>query len=224
MISQDHGGHTELRNSELSDNLVEQSDEQLLENYKTRSCTKSYNTIYERYHKHIHNYLLRYSTDAAALEDAIQHSFLELHARTLEPGTRVQGWLFKVAVNHVLMHLRSSEQHNIRFTDLDAASNGDEGDSSVGRRASLQFVDDAASTSQEILLEGDRRERVLAALNTLDPAERQMIRAIYFDKMKYKEAAQVLGVPVNTLKSKVFRAFDRLRLVMDEGDAVSAVA
>ena len=116
-------------------------------------------------------------------------------------------WLFRIAVNLAISQLRKIKRH--RTFSLDAGSNGNGRHSTDDQASSL--VDRLASQNtarpSEDLEDREQGEQVLAALGRLD-AEYRAVLVMRFD---YQQMAEVLDLPLGTLKSRLFRARLALR-------------
>lgn len=130
--------------------------------------------------------------DAAA--DLLQETFLRVwrHHRTFAGRSRFSTWLYTIARNTCMDHLRSSS-----------------------RRRALQELQVADSLSREESLarheRGERAQTVRAAVATLPPDAREAVVLIRFHGLSYREAAQVCGASEGAIKQRVHRALRRLR-------------
>lgn len=68
------------------------------------------------------------------------------------------------------------------------------------------------------------QERVLAALGTLRPAEREALLLVHWEELSYAEAAQVLGCSVNAVGIRVHRARARLRTILSPASQTAGPA
>ncbi len=66
------------------------------------------------------------------------------------------------------------------------------------------------------LLESEERERVNRALDALDERYRSVIVLLYYQKLPYEEIAAILGVPVKTVETRLYRARKMLRKALGE--------
>ena len=75
----------------------------------------------------------------------------------------------------------------------------------------------AGSAEDEAWL-GFERDRVLAAIRTLPDAQRETIELAYYGGYSQSELAERLGVPLGTIKSRMFAGLARLREVLDDAE------
>jgi RNA polymerase sigma-70 factor (ECF subfamily) len=165
----------------------------------------AFGALVDRYHRRIHGVVYRMcgATDA---EDITQDIFL----RVLQAlrGFKFQGeasfrtWLYRIAVNACINELRRRK----RRRDTDGPSLDE-----VIETPSGAFSRSIPDYSQMPDVEVERQElcaAVHAALRSLSPRHRIVLTLIDLQGMEYEEAAQVMGCPLGTLKSRVARARD----------------
>jgi len=93
----------------------------------------------------------------------------------------------------------------------------------AGRSAALAarlspqaFGDDAIDASIDALDATDRWSEVAAALSRLDDDTRELLLIVAWDRLTYGEAAEVLGIPVGTVRSRISRARAHLSRLVSE--------
>lgn len=118
-------------------------------------------------------------------------------------------WLFRIAVNLAISQLRKVQRQ--RTFSLDAASS--EAESSEGQAAGLlqQLADRAAATPEEQALKRERATQVVEALGRLDSEYRAVLVMRDVEGFDYQQMADILELPLGTLKSRLFRARLALR-------------
>lgn len=125
--------------------------------------------------------------DAAAADDLVQTTFLRAmeKAHLFEPGTELRAWLLTIARNHFL----SGEKRRLRreVEDVDGAFTG-----------SL-----ATDASQDAIMDLADAEYAMAALS---PDAQEILRLVAMEGRSYDEAADIAGVEVGTVKSRIHRA------------------
>ncbi len=128
-------------------------------------------------------------------EDVVQEAFVKAyrHLATFRRDAPFRPWLLRIVAN---------ETHNLTR--------------SRGRRAELVVklteVDPAkGEVPEDAAVATDRRSRLLEAVRTLPERERQAVVCRYFLQLSEAETAQVLDLPIGTVKSRTFRGLARLR-------------
>jgi RNA polymerase sigma factor (sigma-70 family) len=137
-------------------------------------------------------------------EDAVQEAFVKAHAALgrFRAGSPFRPWLLRIVANEARNRRRSAS----RRAGLALRSIED-------RRP-----DDAAPSPESAVLAGEQRAWLLAAFNGLRDEDREVIAARYFLDLSEAEAAELLGVPRGTVKSRLSRALGRLRGQLGVGD------
>ena len=113
-------------------------------------------------------------------------------------------WVFRIGMNLALTHLRKVKRR--RTFSLDAARPGSDQASGLADR--LASPD---ATPDQIAEKREKREQVLVCLGELEHEQRALLVLRDIEGMDYQQMADVLGVPLGTLKSKLFRARLALR-------------
>jgi RNA polymerase sigma-70 factor (ECF subfamily) len=181
------------------------SDEQLLERYRA-GYTRAFTELVHRYERELYNYLRRYLGDPTLAEDVFQNTFLQLHLKLdlYEKGRMVRPWLYTIATNQAIDAMRKAGRH--RAVSLDAQAVGEDG-------AASTFAELLAGPAADPLdgLEGaERSQWVRDALDRLPPFLRSVVVMAYYQGLKYREIAEILDIPVGTVKSRLHAAINRL--------------
>ena len=160
-----------------------------------------------RYERELFSYLRRYLGDAEMAEDVFQATFLQIHLKCLqfEEGRRFRPWLYTIATNQAIDARRRNKRH--RMASLDAGGSNAEKDE-IGK-----LVDLLESSETDPLDQAVRSEKQQLVQNTLNELPEQMhavVQLVYYQGMKYREAAEVLSIPVGTVKSRLHAAIAKL--------------
>ena len=193
------------------------TDESLLAAYRDQRDALAFSMLVERYESELFHYLRNYLGDAVLAEDVFQATFLAIHMRceTFEDGRRFRPWLYAVATHQAIDAQRRLRRH--RSTSLDSAV-GDSADGSgrcrsgdAEERGSLYSLLSDESPDPAVVF-GMREDAasVQVAVGALPELLRQAVLLVYFQGLKYREAAEVLGVPTGTVKSRLHAAIERL--------------
>lgn len=183
------------------------TDEELLLQYRKTGRRELFTQLVHRFERELYSYLRRYLGDAEMAEDAFQGTFLQVHLKcdTFEQGRKVRPWLYTIATNQAIDAQRRSKRH--RMVSLDRVGGGDEGEE-VGRLIDLLVSDGPDPLAQITQLE--RCQWVRDALSELSEEMQSVVHLVYYQGMKYREAAEVLSIPVGTVKSRLHAAILRL--------------
>ncbi|HEX3997680.1 MAG TPA: sigma-70 family RNA polymerase sigma factor [Pirellulales bacterium] len=183
------------------------SDEQLLLVYRTAGDSAAFEELVHRYERELYSYLRRYLTDAAMAEDAFQATFLQVHLKCgqFEEGRKFRPWLYTVATNQAIDAQRRNRRH--RLPSLDRRGNlADGGETGSLADALVSREPDADSN----LLHQEQRQWTRGAVRRLPEALRKVVLLVCYQGLKYREAAETLGIPVGTVKSRLHAAVEKL--------------
>jgi RNA polymerase sigma-70 factor (ECF subfamily) len=167
--------------------------------------------------------------DREMAADLTQDAFVKVirGIDSFDGRSKLSTWMIRVTMNVCLSKLRAEKLR--RHASLDALSAGSSGDGRAGDWENLVSSEslggkgagrEPAGTANVELRE--EQERVLAALRELDPEQRAILILCDCRGLPYEEIAQVLGVAVGTVKSRVFRARTALRDMVEQMARASA--
>lgn len=149
---------------------------------------KSIETVERLYRQHgpvILRYLNRLVGPRLA-EDVLQETFVQAvtHVDRLDHVVSHKAWLFRVAKNMAINHLR---------------------------KQTVPVESDWHSLVQWPVSEDDRLEPMREAIQSLSPDHRETILLRWYDELTYEEIAEVIKVPVGTVRSRLHHALEKLR-------------
>jgi RNA polymerase sigma-70 factor (ECF subfamily) len=122
------------------------------------------------------------------VQDTIERALR--HLRQWQPGTRLDSWMFRIAQNLFIDERRSAKRKRIALAEV----------------AQSAIATDGARDAEAHLTWKD----TCAALLTLPEEQRSAVALVLIDGMSYRDAADVLGVPIGTLTSRLARGRDAL--------------
>ena len=181
------------------------SDEELLRRCRANDDATAFESLVHRYETELFSYLRRYLGSAEMAEDVFQATFLQVHLKKehFEDGRRFRPWLYAIATNQAIDAQRRNRRH--RMASLDArAGDGDD----VG--SLVEMLEGDEGTAVEQLESEEARQWVRTAVDALPETLRGALLLVYHQGLKYREAADVLGIPVGTVKSRLNAALVRL--------------
>jgi len=166
---------------------------------------EAFDALVRRHQTRTYNFVRTLVNDAADAEDLTQ----EIFVRAFRAIGRFRGdssfrtWLFRIAVNVARTHLGRRSRWRVPWRE-----SRDRGENTSSRPFD--------SPSQEDL-EADivRRDAIDRALATLSPDLRHAVMLRDIEGLEYREIAKVLGIPIGTVESRIFRARQRLRPLLE---------
>lgn len=200
------GAVLEMTRSASVPNELPRSDEDLMDTFRRTGERDSFEQLVHRYEGELFSYLRRYLGDADAAEDVFQATFLQVFLKRdqFEEGRRFRPWLYAVATNQAIDAQRRGRRY--QMSSLDRAGQSEDGD--VGT-----LVDLLVSRTEDPLAQIDANERqrwLREAVDKLPETLRAVVNLVYFQDLKYRDAAEALGVPVGTVKSRLHMAILKL--------------
>jgi RNA polymerase sigma-70 factor (ECF subfamily) len=184
-------------------------DGELLVRYAADGDRGAFDELVHRYEREIYNYLHKYLGDRHLAEDAFQATFLQLHrkCRQFEPGRALRPWLYRIAANQANDLLRRNRRHKALSLDV-AAGSDDELDGPSPLSDCLR--DDRDADPIDRLESAEDCRQVAAAVNQLPKWLKQPIMLVAYQGLKYSAAAEIIGIPLGTLKSRLYEAIRRV--------------
>ncbi len=182
------------------------SDEELLAAFR-RGQREAFGILVRRYEGELYGYLRRYLGDGDLAEDVFQNTFLQLFTkiRQYELGRPVRPWLYTIATNQAIDALRRAGRHQAVSLDLEREENrGAELPQLLG------LLESRGPSTLEHVQGEERRQLVRAGVDRLPEFLRQVVILAYYQGLPYKEIAEIMGIPVGTVKSRLHAALVRL--------------
>ncbi len=183
------------------------TDEELLLRYCQSQDLEAFRLLVHRYDKAIYKYLLHQLRSSALAEEVFQETFLRVHerCRAFDPLRRVRPWLYSIATHLVIDALRKEKRHRAVRLDQDRGEQ-------EGHLGSLRdLVVSRIPSPPEQLEVQEQAQQVWKAIDALPEELRAIVLLVYFQDLKFKEAAEVLKQPLGTLKSRMHKALQIMR-------------
>ena len=150
---------------------------------------EAFNILFERHYAGVYNFARHMLGNEHQAEEILQETFLAVArtARTYQPRGLFRTWLMRIVRNRCLNRLQSNQAtHTEGGLDADPPS-ADPGPAKDAETA-------------------EHMARVHAMIDALPPRQREALVLYAMEQMNYAQIAQVLDVPVNTVKTLIFRA------------------
>ncbi|HEY5257768.1 MAG TPA: RNA polymerase sigma factor [Candidatus Baltobacteraceae bacterium] len=177
--------------------LVSGTDDTVLVARSLGGNPEAFTTLVERYDRAVYHLAYRTMRDAEEARDVTQEAFFKAFRslRTFKPGAKFSTWIFAIAYHICCDRLgRRKRYSNEEFPD----------------RA------DAAAGPETQAIASDESRRLRAAIAALPEKYRTAITLYHLQGRQYEEIAQVLGIPLGTVKTHLFRAKEQLRKLLDD--------
>jgi RNA polymerase sigma-70 factor (ECF subfamily) len=188
------------------------SDEDLLAAFR-QGQREAFGILVRRYEGELYGYLRRYLGDGDLADDVFQNTFLQVFTKIgkYDAGRPVRPWLYTIATNQAIDALRRAGRHQAISLDLAREeTRGAELPQLIG------FLESRGPTPLEHVQGEERRQLVRAGVDRLPEFLRQVVILAYYQSLPYKEIADILGIPVGTVKSRLHTALLRLQEAWSE--------
>ena len=166
----------------------------------------AFSMLFDEYSRAVYNLVFRLTGNWSAAEEAVSLTFLEawrLRASIEPDGGSLRPWLLGIAINVNRNMSRAARRHQAALSRLSPPP------------PVPDFADDLAGQ----LDDARQLRRVLAAVDRLRADERDVIALCVWSGLDYASAAQALGVPSGTVRSRLSRARRKLRKLAADGAA-----
>ena len=160
----------------------------------------AYDELVRMYSSPIYHVAYRMTGDAAEASDAVQDIFLKVFRNIggFKGEAALKTWIFKIAFSEILNRLRWwKRRHRYATLSLDESPNGNTPGDGVA---------DAGPTPEEVLQAKEREDAIQQALRRLSHEHRSIIVLRDIEGFSYAEIADVLGISMGTVKSRLARA------------------
>ncbi|MGW3493769.1 RNA polymerase sigma factor [Streptomyces sp. NPDC001020] len=160
--------------------------------------TDTFGSLFDDYARAVYNHAFRLTGDWSAAEDVLSLTFLEAWRRreTVDlDGGSLRPWLLGIATNTARNIRRAARRH----------------EAAVGRLPREEVFPDFAEDLVDRIDEAGQVAVLQAALSQLRRAEREVVALCIWSGLDYAAAAQALGIPVGTVRSRLSRARKKLR-------------
>jgi RNA polymerase sigma-70 factor, ECF subfamily len=153
--------------------------------------------LYGRHHVKVYRFALRFLRDESTAEDMVSEVFLDVwrQAERFERRCQVSTWLLAIARNKALSTLRRRSTEQL---DEEVA----------------EFIEDPADNPEVVMQKQERASFLRGCLDQLSAAHREIIDLVYYHERTIEEVSEIIGVPVNTVKTRMFYARKRIAEMM----------
>jgi len=153
--------------------------------------------LFARHNVRVFRFVLRLIGDKSAAEDLVSDVFLDVwrQAGRFQGRSQVTTWLLAIARNKALSALRDRSTEEL---DEDAAA----------------AIEDPQDNPEATLENRQKSEIVLKCLTQLSPTDREVIDLVYYHEKSIDEVAEIVGVPQNTVTTRMLYARKRIAELM----------
>jgi len=177
------------------------SDEQLLADFLAGD-QGAFAVLVHRYGRDLFQFVARFTRDVALTEDIVQDTFLQVYqsAGGFDSSRALRPWLFTIAANKARDQLRG----RMRRREVPMASGPGAGEAQGV--SLLDFLSDEDERPHEAMEAGEQRNQVRRIVSEMPESLREVLVLGYYHRFPYKEIAEILSVPLGTVKSRLHTA------------------
>jgi RNA polymerase sigma-70 factor (ECF subfamily) len=167
----------------------------------------AFEQIYRRHAEMVFNLAFRMTGDREEAADVSQETFLRVHryCGRFRGRSSLKTWIYRVTVNCCRSRFRRNQNWRTRILS--------------GALETVEQVPDTRRGPEDRTLARDRGETVTCALRRLPEPFREAVILRDLEGLTYEEIANVLGVRIGTVRSRIARGRDRLRTLLEKSES-----
>jgi len=172
----------------------------------------AYATLMNRYRYSVYHQLYGMVKDRNDAEDLTLEAFGKAFNKltSYEPRFAFSTWLFKIAINNCIDHIRKKRLVTLSIDDTILPDSN---------ASFAHNIKDSKRNPEEDIIRTQKIDLMREAVNMLNPKYRTMIEMRYFEELSYNEIADELEIPLGTVKAQLFRAKEMLYALLNSPGA-----
>jgi RNA polymerase sigma-70 factor, ECF subfamily len=158
--------------------------------------------FFKEYSDDVYRLIFTYVKKNEIAEDLVQEVFIKCYKNIddFKGNSSVKTWIISIAINQCKDYLRSAYSRYIYLSDKISS-----------------FAKGNTKTPEDLVLENNEKDLLTKEILNLPIKYREVIYLYYFQELKIREIADVLGVNENTMKSRLSRAKELVKKNIQEG-------
>lgn len=168
---------------------------------------KAYRELLGRFQRPVFSIIYRMIRDREQAEDLAQETFVRVfnHIDRYDPRYKFSSWIFKIATNLTIDHIRRKELDTV---SIDGSRNAVTAEQIEATSITIASPDE---NPEELLEAKQLGEEIESAIGRLRPEYRAAILLRHVDGREYQEIAEILSLPLGTVKTYIHRGRNELR-------------
>ncbi len=169
---------------------------------------RAYDALMEMYHDAVFNIVYRMVHNRQEAEDLTQETFIKAYnsINSFNEEYAFSTWLFKIATNHCIDFFR---KRKLQTYSMDQPMQYKEDE------IRHQYADNAPTVDREMVAD-EKSQIIKQAINRLPEKYRMAIILRHHEEKSYEEIAQILNLPLGTVKARIFRAREMLKKILKD--------
>ena len=186
--------------------LIQATDHDLVALARSGS-EKAYRELLDRYQRPVFSLIYRMVRDRELAEDLAQETFVKVfnHIESFNPSYKFSSWIFKIASNLTIDSLRKKD---LKTISLDGSRHAETADEVEATRITVESPDE---NPEEFLEAKELGQEIERAIGLLRPEYRTAILLRHVEGRPYEEIAEIMSIPLGTVKNYIHRARGELR-------------
>lgn len=162
----------------------------------------AFRILFDKYRQPLYYHVLKLVRDKEIIEDLLQEIFLKAfdNIASFNPDYAFSTWLYRITTNHSIDFLRKKK---LKTLSLDEPIQTKDGNMSIE-------IEDESTAADDLVMKKQRARILKEALDSLPDKYRDIIRMRHIDELSYQEIAELLDLPLGTVKAHIFRARELL--------------
>ena len=186
--------------------LSDLTDEELILEFQQNNTVKAYEILVQRYKNPLTNYIYRFLGDYEACADIVQETMIKVYRNkdSYKSIARFSTWIYTIAGNLARTEYQRRKRRNIFSI------------SSYGEDDETFDIPDESARPDVITDSGIKNEIIQKALLKVSDSYREMVILRDIQEMSYEEIAEVTGITVGTVKSRINRGRTQLQKLLKD--------
>jgi RNA polymerase sigma-70 factor, ECF subfamily len=186
--------------------LSDLTDEELILEFQQNNTVRAYEILVQRYKNPLTNYVYRFLGDYEACADIVQETMIKVYRNkdSYKSIAKFSTWIYTIAGNLARTEYQRRKRRNI----FSISSYGDDDDTFD--------IPDESARPDVITDSGIKNEIIQKALLKVSDAYREMVILRDIQDMSYEEIAEVTGITVGTVKSRINRGRNQLQKLLKD--------
>lgn len=184
-----------------------------------RGDRERFNLLVWKWEKPIFNFALRYLGDYESAREVTQKTFIRVYKNIgkLNHAEKFSSWIYQIAANLCKDELK--KRTNRDFLSIDMIQQNSEN----GHRMPEELIELKRDNPEAIVNQKQIGAILQKALNQLPEEQRVVIIMKEYQGLKFREIAEALGEPINTIKSRMYYGLNALRKIFEKWNITEEV-
>jgi RNA polymerase sigma-70 factor, ECF subfamily len=169
---------------------------------------QAFDELIGRYQRYVFNLIYQHLWNSEEIEDVAQEVFLRIFKfiRKYRGNASLESWIYKIVLNYCRTHIRRRSSWSRLLAPLPAPAADDDRSFEI-----LDTLPDATYDPARTVEQRKLAQDILGAVHSLPAIYRNILIMREVNELSYEEIAEILGISIGTVKSRISRARDLVR-------------